>query len=151
MECANCKVVAPRFFDKFDVSKDVKLPTRATSRSAGYDFYMPETVTLPPHKVVLIKSGITAYMNDDEYLQMQVRSSLALKYGLSFVNGVGIIDADYAGREIGFIFMNLGKEPLTLEKDTRVVQGIFKKYYITDDDSPLSGERSGGFGSTGER
>ena len=151
MECANCQVVVQRFFNKFDVSKDVKLPTRATSRSAGYDFYMPETVTLPPHEVVLVKSGITAYMHDDEYLQMQVRSSLALKYGLSFVNGVGIIDADYAGREIGFLFMNLGKEPLTLEKGTRVAQGIFKKYLTVDDDSPLSEERSGGFGSTGER
>lgn len=150
MECSNCQV-ARRFFDKFDVSKDVRLPTRATSRSAGYDFYMPETVTIPTNEVVLVKSGITAYMNDDEYLQMQVRSSLALKYGLSFVNGVGIIDADYAGHEIGFLFMNFGKEPLTLEKGTRVAQGIFKKYLTVDDDSPLSEERSGGFGSTGER
>jgi len=150
MECANCQI-AYRFFNKFDYSKDVKLPTRSTPRAAGYDFYMPETVTLPPYEVVLVKSGITAHMHDDEYLQIQTRSSLALKYGLSLVGGVGIIDADYAGREIGFIFMNLGKEPLTLEKGTRVVQGIFKKYYITDDDAPLNGERSGGFGSTGER
>lgn len=138
-----------RYFKNFGDS-DVQLPTRGTSKSAGYDFYLPTDVILPPHKTTLVKSGVTAYMEDDEFLQISLRSGLSLKHALLFTNGVGIIDADYCGKEIGFIIHNLEEEPLRFEKGTRIAQGIFKKYYITDNDDPVSSERTGGYGSTGK-
>ena len=39
--------------------------------------------------------------------------------------------------------------PLFIEAGERVLQGIFKKYLIIDDDNPIHSERVGGTGSTG--
>lgn len=138
-----------RYFKNFGNS-DVRLPTRGTKKSAGYDFYLPHDVVLPPHETTLVKSGVTAYMEDDEFLQMSLRSGLSLKYAMIFTNGIGVIDADYAGKEIGFIIHNLEDHELRFEKGTRIAQGIFQKYETTDDDCPLSEERTGGYGSTGK-
>ena len=49
--------------------------------------------------------------------------------------------------EIGFLFYNLSNEPVIIEKGDKLGQGIFQKYYITDDDK-TEGVRAGGFGST---
>ena len=49
--------------------------------------------------------------------------------------------------EMMFAFYNLGTEPVTIEKGYCMVQGIFQKYFITDDDE-AEGKRTGGFGST---
>jgi len=44
--------------------------------------------------------------------------------------------------------LNFGKEVVTLEKGERVAQGIFIKYFKTDDDIEEENERFGGFGSS---
>ena len=81
------------------------------------------------------------------------RSSNPKKKGLILINGVGIIDSDYADNldnegEIAFAFMNITKEPVEIIAGDKLGQGIFVKYGITDDDN-AEGERTGGFGSTG--
>ena len=63
------------------------------------------------------------------------------------------MDSDYVDNEdnegeIAFAFMNITKEPVTLEMGDKLGQGIFMKYGTTDDDA-AEGERLGGFGSTG--
>lgn len=63
-----------------------------------------------------------------------------------------ITNMDYYGNpdndgEMMFAFYNLGTEPVTIEKGYAIGQGIFCKYYITDDDA-AEGERVGGWGST---
>lgn len=63
-----------------------------------------------------------------------------------------IIDADYYNNpdnegKMMFAFYNIGTEPVTIEKGYAIGQGIFPKYYKTDDDI-AEGERTGGFGST---
>ena len=55
-------------------------------------------------------------------------------------------DGDNDG-EMMFAFYNLSNEPITIEKGYCMGQGIFQKYYITDNDN-AEGERKGGFGST---
>lgn len=131
----------------------VKLPERSTANSAGYDFYNPETVVLEPGKIAYVKTGVKVYMKNGEMLMLCNRSSNPKKKGLVLVNGVGIVDADYADNEenegeIAFAFMNITKEPVVIEAGDKLGQGIFVKYGITDDDA-ASGERVGGFGSTG--
>ena len=130
------------------------LPKRQTERSAGYDFYLPEAVTIEPGQVVLVKTGVKAYMQDDEFLGMHIRSSMAVKRGLVLVNNVGIIDADYYNNpdnegHIMVAIRNSGTEAVTLEAGERIAQGIFYKYLVADGDAQgKKAVRGGGFGST---
>lgn len=134
---------------------DVIRPTRKTASSAGYDLAAVENTVLAPHKVTLVATGVKAYMPDDEYLGIYVRSGFSIKNNVSCVNSVGIIDADYYGNEeneghIMIPLINHGDEPVKIEKGTRVAQGIFHKYFPADGDAAGKGLlRTGGFGSTG--
>jgi dUTP pyrophosphatase len=95
-------------------------------------------------------------MQEDEFLGVHIRSSMAIKKGIRLVNNVGIIDADYYNNpdnegHIMLALVNTGLEPIVLKKGERVAQGIFYKYLTTDDDKDTKKEdRSGGFGSTGK-
>ena len=134
------------------------LPKRSTKKSAGYDFFCPETVEIPPYKLgdkpCLIKTGVKVKMQDDEVLMLYNRSSNPAKKNLVIPNSVGVIDADYYNNldndgEIGFTFYNLSNETIIIKQGEKLGQGIFQKYYITDNDN-AEGERVGGFGSTGK-
>ena len=133
--------------------QDINLPTRKTTESAGYDIECAESVTLEPGQVVLVPTGLKAFMAYDEYLAIHIRSSMAIKRHLALVNSTGIIDSDYYNNEdneghIMIALLNFGNEPVTLEKGERVAQGIFPKYLLTNDDD-ATGVRTGGIGSTG--
>ena len=133
-----------------------ELPKRSTKHSAGYDMFCPERVEIPPYKIgdnpTMIKTGVKAYMQDDEYLMLCNRSSNPKKKKLIVPNGVGIADADYTDNEdnegeLGFLFYNLSNETVVIEKGEKLGQAIFQKYLVTDDDV-ADGIRNGGFGST---
>lgn len=125
--------------------KDIHLPERKTEKSAGYDIECGEDIDLMPHQVTLIKTGLKAYMKDDEYLAIFIRSSMAIKKGLFLANSTGIIDADW---HLMVAVYNTKDEPFHVNKGDRVAQGIFTKYLTTDDDH-AEGVRTGGVGSTG--
>lgn len=55
----------------------IVLPERKTAKSAGYDLAAAETVVLAPHAVTVVPTGLKAFMEDDEYLSIFIRSSLA--------------------------------------------------------------------------
>ena len=74
---------------------DSALPQRKTVASAGYDLAAAQDCMLEAGKVTLVPTGLKAYMPDDEYLAIHIRSSMAVKHKLSLINGQGIIDADY--------------------------------------------------------
>lgn len=134
----------------------VELPTRKTGCSAGYDLASAEDVVLLPHKVTIVPTGLKAYMQNDEYLGLHVRSGISIKNNISCINNVGIVDADYYGNaenegHIMVPLINHGDEPFTISRGMRVAQGIFYKYLTVDGDEAGVGEaREGGFGSTGE-
>jgi dUTP pyrophosphatase len=133
---------------------DFKMPERKTQKSAGYDFCLPEDVVLEPGKLQLVPTGVKAYMQDNEYLGMHIRSSMAVKRHLMLVNNVGIIDADYYNNadnegHIMLALLNTGDEALALPKGECVAQGIFYNYLVADgDDDAEKAVREGGFGST---
>ena len=143
----------------FEVVKDefrkndgeIKLPTRASEHSAGYDFYSPVDVTIQPNESVLVWTDVKAHMYYDNVLLIFVRSSMG-KHPVVIANGTGIIDSDYYGNEstdgnIGFRLLNLGDKPYEIKVGDRIGQGVFVKYGTIKDDI-ASGTRSGGFGST---
>ena len=137
-------------------SKNINLPQRKTIKSAGYDLEAGEDKIIKAGQMVVIATGLKAYMQDDEYLGIHIRSSLAFKKHLNLVNSQGVIDADYYNNPdneghilIGLI--NFGKEDVQITKGMRIAQGIFYKFLAIDNDVVMQDSiRQGGFGSTGE-
>lgn len=145
-----------KFMPVKNAPADTLLPVRSTSHSAGYDIFIPQDLEIPAHSFSpLVPLNIKVYMEHDEYFGIVIRSSLATTKGkLRISQGEAIIDADYADNptndgNIGLMFHNDDDKPFVFKKGDRCAQGIFKKYYITDDDT-ASGQRDGGFGSTGK-
>lgn len=135
---------------------DFTMPERKTRTSAGYDICVPEEVILQPGVLKLVPTGVKAYMQDDEFLGIHIRSSMAVKKNIMLVNNVGIIDADYYNNadnegHIMLALLNMSKNTIILQKNERIAQGIFYKYLIADDDNNAEkAVRSGGFGSTNQ-
>mgnify|MGYP003535366899 FL=1 len=134
--------------------KNIILPSRKTKFSAGYDIATAENIILLPQQVTLIPTGIKAYMQTDEYLGVHIRSSIAIKQKLTLINNVGVIDADYYNNveNEGHIMIpvyNYNQSSVTIEKDTRIAQGIFYRYLLASDDR-AENIRIGGIGSTGK-
>lgn len=136
--------------------KEINLPERKTKFSAGYDVEAAEDTVIPKfvegQKPTLVKTGIKAYMQDNEYLMLANRSSNPGKKGLILANSVGIIDKDYYGNEdndghIMFAFFNVKDEDVKIKKGDVIGQAIFMPFLISDDDN-ATGVRTGGFGST---
>lgn len=137
-------------------NKGINLPERKTKYSAGYDVEAAEDTVIPSFKKgmapTLVKTGIKAYMQDDEVLMLYNRSSNPKKKGLILANSVGVIDKDYYGNpdndgHIMFAFYNIKDEDTVIKKGEAIGQVVFQKYFISDDDA-AEGERMGGFGST---
>lgn len=131
---------------------DIKLPTRATKNSIGYDFYSPIAVDIEPMHSQMIWTDVKAIFNSDEALLINVRSSMG-KQPVMIANTQGWIESDYANNpdndgNIGFRLFNLGDTIYTVNVGDRIGQGMFIKYLTTDDDNATS-TRNGGFGSTG--
>lgn len=136
-----------RKFSKLDQCMKSELPIRATKHSAGYDFCSAVPVEIKPGEKRVIPTNIAVEMEEDDVLLIFPRSSYSIKFGLEFVNSVGVIDADYKG-QILICYRNTGDEPFFIKRGDRIAQGVFVKFFKTDDDS-ASGERRGGVGSTG--
>ena len=150
----------------FQVAEDTLIPsyfklvdkimnaTHETCHTAG-SFTLSEMAQLTKDfraKPTLVTTGIKCEVPEDMYLELSVRSSCPLKHWLILANGVGIIDADYYNNpdnegHIFFQIINLSPFDIILKKGDAIGQGIFKKYYLTDDDAATA-ERHGGFGST---
>ena len=102
--------------------------------------------------VALVKTGLKAYMPEDEYLMLCNRSSNPKKKGLVMANSIGIIDSDYYENpdndgHFMFAFFNIKAEDIEIKKGDVIGQAIFQKYLTVDNDK-AEGERVGGFGST---
>lgn len=136
-----------------EIYNNIKLPRRATSGSAGYDFYSLIDFTLQPHQTIKIPTGIRCKMETGWVLQCYPRSGLGFKYRLQLNNTVGIIDSDYYNSDNeGHIFLKLTNDTneskwLKIKIGEGIAQGIFVEYGITYDDN-TSEIRNGGFGST---
>ena len=75
------------------------IPRRATSGSAGYDFFTPVEISLNPGDTVSVPTGIRARINSGWVLLLFPKSGLGFKYRLRLENTVGVIDSDYYGSE----------------------------------------------------
>lgn len=136
-------------------SCDIILPTRADSKSAGYDFYCNEAIVIKPNEQYLFWTDVKSYMGDCEVLQLHVRSSVGIKRKLMLANTTGIIDASYYENpdndgNIGICLRNIGTEPVVIQGGERIAQGLFTYYLVADEDTTLNDTRTGGIGSSGK-
>ena len=140
------KVVSPTMRK----SDHVHYPTRGSVNSAGYDFYADKDYTIAPNEIIKIWTDIKAYMQPDEFLMLDVRSSMGGKFMLA--NTIGVIDSDYYENpdndgNIGIFLKNISNEVQHIKRDDKIAQGIFMEYLKIDNDKTTA-ERQGGFGST---
>lgn len=143
-----------RGFEKVSGYEYVNFPKRKTKQSAGYDIESAVNVVINPGETKLIPTGIKAYMDENEWLGIYIRSSIAVKYGIILANSVAVIDSDYYNNpdNEGHLMLpirNVSGMPYTVKKGDRIAQGIFHQYYKVDGDS-ADGSRTGGIGSTGK-
>ena len=131
--------------------KEIKLPTRGSSKAAAYDFYSNDTYIIEPNKIAKIWTDVKSYMGDEEVLLLDVRSSMGGKFMLA--NTIGVIDSDYFSNEtndgnIGIFLKNISDETLVINEGDRIAQGMFFPYLVADNGN-TDAVREGGFGSTG--
>ena len=126
-------------------------PTRSSKNSAGYDFYADKDYTIAPNEIIKVWTDIKAFMQPNEFLMLDVRSSMGGKYMLA--NTIGIIDSDYYSNpdndgNIGIFLKNISDKTLTIFKGDKIAQGIFVKYLKVSNDRTFT-KRTGGWGSSG--
>ncbi len=133
---------------------DLPLPSYKTKGSAGLDLHSNnnEDIILKPMERKLVPTGIHIELKEGYEAQIRARSGLAVKHGISLVNGIGTIDSDYRG-EIKIILINLGEEDFTIKKGDRIAQMVIMKYEHVDvQEVDVLGDSirgEGGFGHTG--
>lgn len=143
-------------FSTFLDYDEIKIPERKTKYSAGYDIYTPVHISLSPFERILVPTGLKVKCEvAGTYFGIYIRSSVAIHYGLMLTNNKAIIDADYYNNpdnegHIMIPLCNMTNEDINIPMDTRIAQGIFEPYMITDNDNS-TGIRVGGYGSTGTK
>ena len=136
------------------VYDSIKLPKRATTGSAGYDFYAPANICFEKGKSTLVPTGIRSKIDEGWVLSIYPRSGLGFKHRCQLDNTVGIIDSDYYNSSNeGHIMIKISCDAHDDGHKAEVAagdgfaQGIFTQFGITVDDE-ADGVRDGGFGST---
>lgn len=144
------------------VHPDAQPPVYSTLYSAAMDFHCIEDYIVPARGRVKIRTGVSAMWQDPNlYLQLQSRSGLFAKSGLSVIGGV--IDYDYC-QEIHVLLQNHTDVDVSVSKGDRIAQGIFQprslnlQCFVQHPDEEFvhylpyaaAEVRQGGFGSTGK-
>jgi dUTP pyrophosphatase len=130
------------------------LPHYQTEHAAAMDIHacLDEPMVVQPMQRFMVPTGLVFELPIGTEMQVRARSGLSIKHGITMVNGVGTIDADFRG-ELQALMINLGQEPFTIEPGMRVAQVLVSRYEkvnweeVTEVAESARGE--GGFGSTG--
>lgn len=140
------------------VRENAKIPTRATSGSAGMDMYAcldDAGVDIKPGERTLVPTGVAIELPDHSYVALLFsRSGLSIKQGLGLINGVGVIDSDYRG-EMSVPLINHSDATVHIAGGDRIAQLVITPVVIPDivETEDLGGTQrgEGGFGSTGSK
>lgn len=151
------KISKEQFYKDFNnyncCYEDIIIPKRSTVKSMGYDFYLPIDIEIKSNQVVKIPTGIKVSMYDDEFLGIYDRSGTGFKYNIRMCNQVGLIDADYYNNidnegHIWLALQNHSDKDYSFKKGDKLVQGVFQKYLVVENEEEVNGVRKGGLGST---
>ncbi len=136
-------------------SKDAVLPKYAFVKDSGFDLHSTEEVSIGPFGRALVPTGLRVKLPENCELQVRPKSGLAINKGLTVLNTPGTVDNGYTG-EIKVIVFNTNNFEVTIEKNTKVAQGVicpvFYGVYIKVsevEDIENTDRGDNGFGSTG--
>lgn len=130
------------------------LPEYETEGSVGMDVraYTEEDIVIKPGKRVLVPTGLFMEIPKGCEAQIRARSGLAIRNGITMINGIGTIDSDYRG-EIKIPLVNLGDESFVIKNGDRIAQMVISRYEtvswekVSEVGETIRG--NGGFGHTG--
>ena len=132
---------------------------RADDGSAGVDLINNgETVVIAPNGgTAVLGTGVHVEIPVGYWGLLAARSSLGFKSTTLLTNSIGVIDSTYRG-EIKARLINLGTEPVTIERGERFCQLIVTNCYLGNwhsvdklDDLSETVRGQGGFGSSGRK
>lgn len=132
---------------------------RADDGSAGVDLINNgETVIIEPNGgTAVLGTGVHVEIPVGYWGLLAARSSLGFKSTTLLTNSIGVIDSTYRG-EIKARLINLGTEPVTIERGERFCQLIVTNCYLGNwhsvdklDDLSETVRGQGGFGSSGRK
>lgn len=142
-----CEVLITR------LDPDLPLPAYGRPGDAGLDLFSRAEHVLDPGERALVATGVAIALPIGYAAFVNPRSGLALRHGVSVVNGPGTVDAGYRG-EISVILIN--HDPAASFRIARgdriaqlVVQKVAQVSLVEVSALPGSERGSGGFGSTG--
>lgn len=135
-------VMSKTLSENFPVPEDNYIDLETMSKLTKETGYRP----------TLVSTGMKCQLEDNTYLELSVRSSSPLKYGIMLANSVGIIDKDYYNNpdnegEIFFQLINLTPYNIIIRKGEAIGQAIIHHYDTVEGDATTA-VRTGGFGST---
>lgn len=130
---------------------NAKIPSYAHHGDAGFDLYVPESITLQPGDRKTIPLGIAVEIPDGYVGLMFDKSSLSHKQGLKTFGNV--IDSGYRG-EIHAGLINQSGQTQTLEAGQKIIQMLIMPVVTVDiEEAEMLNESKrgdGAFGSSGK-
>ena len=132
------------------------MPTYGSASAAGADLYAlsGEDIEIPPHKTVMIHTGLAMELPEGYCGLIFARSGIASKRGLAPANKVGVVDSDYRG-EFMVALHNHSEENASVAGGERIAQLVITPYlraeFIESDALTDTDRGAGGFGSTGRK
>jgi len=156
------------------VSENAIIPRKQTRLSAGLDIHCDvkdrlvtifdeanqpyqvhetnEPIYIQPMHRAIIPTGWKMRCAEDECIKFHPRSGLSIKAGITMINCMGLIDADYPD-ETGLLITNFSKVPFKVEHGDRLGQLMVEKVEPTVVEvvgvlPTVVSDRTGGFGST---
>lgn len=133
------------------------LPKYATTESAGLDLRacIEKSTPINPGFRFLCPTGLAVDLDDVNLaLVLLPKSGLGHKKGLILGNSVGLVDSDYQ-KQVYVSLWNTGDEPFIVEPGIFIAQAVFipivRVSWELVDDFNREVNRTGGFGSTGDR
>ena len=156
--------------------EDAKIPVYANLTDAGADLYAIEDIVIAPGETVLVPTGLKVAIPRGYEIQVRPKSGRALKTKMRVANSPGTIDAGYRDeikviidnieppfKDINYHFDDEGKviidsilhgSSYSISKGDKFAQLVLSEvpkmdFVEVESVSKYTGNRGGGFGSTG--
>ena len=157
--CPRCRLIvsppSPPQVVVEPLSETSRLPHRQHPGDAGYDLHANETLTINVGATKLVRCGFRIAIPRGVVGFICPRSGMALKRGVTVLNGPGVIDPGYPD-EVGVVLINLGDRHFEVAVGDRIAQIVFVDLAAVEVVAGRVGgvegastTRRGGFGSSG--
>ena len=122
-----------------------RLPHRQHTDDAGYDLHANEAMTINVGAIKLVRCGFKMAIPRGVVGFICPRSGMALKRGVTVLNGPGVIDPGFED-ELGVVLINLGDRHFDVAVGDRIAQIVFIETAAVE----VVAGRVGAYGDGGE-